>query len=51
MTGYGELYFDPSDNSYSSNTDMGVMFAPTDAAMDEYINSSKGRYLKDAYGT
>lgn len=51
MASYGELYFDPSDNSYSSNSDMGVMFVPTDAAMDEYINSSKGRYLKDAYGS
>ncbi|MGI6224270.1 MAG: adenylate cyclase [Prevotella sp.] len=51
MTSYGELYFDPSSNSYSSNTDMGMMLVPTDEAMNEYINGSKGRYLKDAYGS
>lgn len=51
MSGYGLLYFDPSDNSYSSIQDMGVMFVPTDDAMNNYINSSKGRYLKDAYGS
>lgn len=51
MTDYGLLYYDPSDNAYSSLQDMGVMFVPTDEAMEQYINSSKGRYLKDAYGS
>lgn len=51
MTSYGLLYYDPADNSYSSMQDMGVMFVPTDRAMDEYINGGKGSYLKDAYGT
>lgn len=51
VTNYGLLYYDPSQNSYSGNTDMGVMFVPTDQAMNDYINGSKGKYLKDAYGT
>lgn len=51
ITDYGLLYFDPSDNSYNFIQDMGVMFVPTDEAMQRYINSSKGRYLKDAYGS
>lgn len=51
MTNYGLLYYDPSRNSYQSNTDMGVMFVPTDEAMNEYINGERGKYLKDAYGS
>ncbi len=51
MTNYGLLYLDPSQNSYQGNTDMGAMFVPTDEAMDDYMNSSRGRYLKDAYGS
>lgn len=51
MTNYGLLYYDPSRNDYSSLSDMGVMFVPTDKAMDEYINGSRGKYLKDAYGS
>ena len=51
MTNYGLLYFDPSQNTYQSNQDMGVMFVPTDEAMQQYINGGKGSYLKDAYGT
>lgn len=52
MTNYGLLYFSPSQNSYDGNLeDMGVMFVPTDKAMDDYINGTHGRYLKDAYGS
>ncbi len=54
LTSYGLLYYDPTDNAYTSGSleqDMGVMFVPTDQAMNDYLNSSKGRYLKDAYGT
>lgn len=51
MTNYGLLYFDPSQNSYSSMQDMGVMFVPTDEAMNEYFTSGKGQYLADAYGS
>lgn len=51
MSKYGLLYFDPSDNSYSSMQDFGVMFVPTNKAMKEYMESSKGKYLSDAYGT
>ena len=51
ITNYGLLFFDPSDNAYSGMTDMGAMFVPTDAAMDDYLNGTKGRYLKDAYGS
>lgn len=47
----GLLYYDPSRNSYSSKTDMGAMFVPTDAAMEEYLNGDRGRYLKEAYGS
>ncbi|MCM1107702.1 MAG: fasciclin domain-containing protein [Clostridium sp.] len=49
MDKYGLLYFDPSDNSYSSSGDFGVMFVPTNEAMETYFSESK--FLKDAYGT
>lgn len=51
MASYGLLYYDPSYNMYSSETDMGAMFVPTDKAMNEYIEGDKGRYLKEAYGS
>ncbi|MCR5269872.1 MAG: fasciclin domain-containing protein [Prevotella sp.] len=51
MTHYGLLYIDPSQNTYQSMQDMGVMFVPTDEAMQNYLNGGKGAYLKDAYGT
>ena len=51
MTNYGLLYYDPSQNSYSSMQDMGVMFVPTDEAMNEYLANGKGQYLYDAYGS
>lgn len=51
MSNYGLLYFDPSQNNYNSMQDMGVMFVPTDQAMNEYFKSGKGQYLYDAYGT
>lgn len=50
----GLLYFDPAQVSYSnSNTlaDMGVMFVPTDAAMDAYFNSPEGSFLKTNYAS
>ena len=50
MTNYGLLYFDPSQNSYGGLQDMGVMFVPTNEALEAYINGGKGSYLKDAYG-
>ncbi len=52
MSKYGLLTFDPSNNSYGGDmTNMGVMFVPTDQALDNYINSDAGRYLKEAYGS
>ena len=51
MTNYGLLYYDPSQNSYSSMQDMGAMFVPTDEAMQTYFTSGKGKYLADAYGS
>ncbi len=51
ITDYGTLWLDPSDNSYSNEQDMGCMFVPTDDALSTYINSGKGQYLKDAYGS
>jgi len=49
------LSFDPSWNSYvyqygALQSDMGVIFAPTNKALDDYFNSSKGRALKERYG-
>lgn len=54
LSGYGLLYYDPSDVTYSqasSEQDMGTMFVPTDKAMDEFLNGGKGSYLRDAYGS
>ena len=52
------LAFNPAWNSYRKPTldgflqnDMAAMFAPTDAAMDKYLNSGKGIVLKDRYGS
>lgn len=52
LSSYGLLYYDPADAGYPSfsEQDMGAMFVPTDEAMDEFINGSKGSYLRDAYG-
>ena len=53
LSGYGLLYYDPSEAAYSqasSEQDMGTMFVPTDEAMDEFFNGGKGAYLRDAYG-
>lgn len=44
------LYFDPSINQLASPTDMGVMFVPTDKAMNEYWMSERGKFLRDVYG-
>lgn len=54
MSNYGLLYYDPNDPNYSissSEQDMGVMFVPSDRAMEEYFNGSEGGYLRDAYGS
>lgn len=51
IMGYGTLFFDPSDNSYGGNEDMGAMFVPTDAAMEEYWNSERGQFLRDSYAS
>jgi uncharacterized surface protein with fasciclin (FAS1) repeats len=44
----GVLQFDPGWNSYGSQTDMGVIFAPTDAAFDVYFKKA-GRPLIERY--
>lgn len=49
MEKYGLLYFDPADNNYSSMGDFGVMFVPTNEAMNKYFE--EGKFLKDAYGS
>ena len=46
----GLLLFDPGWNSYGSQTDMGVIFAPSDAAMDIYFKKA-GRSLIERYQT
>ena len=48
---YGVLYFDPAEYSYSGDEDMGVMFVPSDEAMDQYFNGPRGQFLKDTYGS
>lgn len=48
------LRFDPAQVSYSSSdvtTDMGVMFVPTDEAMNSYYDSPEGKFLKSNYPT
>lgn len=54
LSSYGLLYYDPSDPYYSPASyeqDMGMMFVPTDEALDEYFNRGAGSYLRDAYGS
>lgn len=51
LANYGMLYYDPNQPTYSSEQDMGVMFVPSDEAMNDYFNGSEGGYLRDAYGT
>ena len=51
VSNYGLLYYDPANNSYSGVEDMGVMFVPTDEAMNNYFNGPRGNFLKDAYGS
>lgn len=50
LTNYGMLYYDPNNTTFGGNSDMGVMFVPTDEAMMEYFNGTEGGYLRDAYG-
>ncbi|MDR2621509.1 MAG: hypothetical protein LBC48_02880 [Dysgonamonadaceae bacterium] len=38
-------------DNYSIQGDMAAMFAPTDAALENYFNSDRGRTLKERYGT
>lgn len=47
--GYGLLVFDPGLNSYGGNQDMGVMFVPTDEAMQTYWDSPGGQFLRESY--
>jgi uncharacterized surface protein with fasciclin (FAS1) repeats len=51
----GLLNFDPGWNLYSSSgsheNDMGAIFVPTDAALDEFFNVGEGKFLKDRYGS
>jgi len=49
------LTYDPSWNSYtyqygSLQSDMGVIFAPTNEALENYFNAGSGRALKERYG-
>lgn len=44
------LYFDPAYNSLGMPADIGVMFVPTDAAMQAYWESDRGKFLRDVYG-
>ncbi len=44
------LYFDPGYNTLNVPTDMGVMFVPTDEAMNAYFASANGDFLRKVYG-
>jgi uncharacterized surface protein with fasciclin (FAS1) repeats len=50
LSNYGLLYYDPTNNGYNNEQDMGAMFVPTNEALSAYFDSPKGKYLKDAYG-
>lgn len=50
------LPYDPGWNSYAAGgtalqSDMGVIFAPTNEALDYYFNEGSGRELKKRYGS
>jgi uncharacterized surface protein with fasciclin (FAS1) repeats len=50
------LKYNPGKRSYSIagysvSRDMAAMFAPTDAALENYFNSDRGRTLKERYGS
>ncbi|MDR1120531.1 MAG: hypothetical protein LBM08_06395 [Dysgonamonadaceae bacterium] len=50
------LKYNPAKKSYSIAGysvagDMAAMFAPTDAALENYFNSDKGKTLKERYGS
>ncbi|MDR1436979.1 MAG: fasciclin domain-containing protein [Candidatus Symbiothrix sp.] len=50
------LKYNPGKKSYSIagysvGGDMAAMFAPTDAALENYFNSDRGKTLKERYGT
>jgi uncharacterized surface protein with fasciclin (FAS1) repeats len=48
------LKYDPGKNNYSPNAmqgDMGAIFVPSDAALEEYFNEGGGKFLKDRYLT
>ncbi len=49
IEGYGALAYDPSAHNWGGNTDMGVMFVPTDEAMREYWESPQGAFLSDKF--
>lgn len=49
INGYGTLLYDPASHSFGGNTDMGVMFVPTDEAMTEYWESGPGQFLADKF--
>ena len=44
------LYFDPGYNRIGMPTDIGVMFVPSDVAMQNYWSSDRGKFLRDVYG-
>ena len=45
------LYFDPAYNMLAAPGDVGVMFVPTDEAMQKYWEGDRGKFLRDVYGT
>ncbi|MDR1121868.1 MAG: hypothetical protein LBM08_13240, partial [Dysgonamonadaceae bacterium] len=49
------LNFDPGNNGYAPSNkleqDMGAIFVPTDAALNEYFTSGSGRFLQERYGS
>lgn len=48
---YGMLLYDPADNQFGGNTDMGAIFVPSNEALEAYWTSPEGAFLRDNYGS
>ncbi len=46
---YGMLAYDPAENNWGGNTDMGAIFVPSNEALQTYWESEEGKFLRDNY--
>lgn len=49
VNSYGMLLYDPADNNWGGDMDMGGIFVPSNQALEEYWNSNEGAFLRDNY--